>query len=60
MGIDAIESNMWITDYREKKYAHNVDVGRNESIDQLATANNICWSCVEERGWSYLEKCIRL
>ena len=36
-------------------------LGLSEAIDQLTMANSVppIWSCVEERGWSYLEKGVR-
>ena len=35
-------------------------LGLNETIDQLARANSVCWYChVLERGWSCFEKGIK-
>ena len=35
-------------------------LGLNESIDQFLGQCSLVWSCVEERGWSRLEKGISL
>ena len=34
-------------------------LGLNETMDQLAMASSVRWSCVEEKRWSCLEKGIR-
>ena len=44
---------------KDIKKAMELMLSFNEIIDRLTMANSVRWSCVEERGWSCLEKDIR-